>query len=285
MATTSPGSLPSDTAVGAAAARAAHLLVDDPPYLVEDRAAAALLDQLEDNPVRYHLASPRATVLLQARSSAATRARFAQDVWARVGATQLVVLGAGLDTSAWTWPMTPRCRVIEVDRPGSGAWKQAAAGQAGLTTAAEVAFAGLDLGHDPLAPVLAQHGFDPAAATVVTLLGLTMYLQRDQVVTLLRQIAALGSRVTVVADHIVAPHELDQDAAAYVAGVGSFAAAQGETWASTWSGTDLAATARAAGFGSSRAMDMRQAVPDRLWRRSDGLVPATASGLLQASTG
>lgn len=64
--------MPSMTALMSAAARAAHLLVDDAPHLWDDPVALALCRALRPSPLDYQLARPAAAVLASARPSAVT---------------------------------------------------------------------------------------------------------------------------------------------------------------------------------------------------------------------
>src|SRR5579862_5684051 len=110
---------PSRTAMRVALRRAAHQLFDSPKVLedplavrIVGREAAASLSGLTDRlspPARYM------------RAFMAVRARYAEDelvLAVRRGVTQLVILGAGLDTFAYRNPF-PNLRVFEVDHPAT----------------------------------------------------------------------------------------------------------------------------------------------------------------------
>jgi hypothetical protein len=59
--------------VTAAAARAAHLVVDQPPYIFSDTAAAAILGDLAAGLMRYHEDHPAHPVLAAARGQVLCR--------------------------------------------------------------------------------------------------------------------------------------------------------------------------------------------------------------------
>jgi methyltransferase (TIGR00027 family) len=113
---------PSQTAHTAAAARAAHLLVDHQPWIFADHLAAVLLGRLADEFIGYHRAHGGHLVLSAARAQVTCRSRYAGGRLAaavRRGVTQYVILGAGLDSFACRSPLARQVAVFEVDHPAS----------------------------------------------------------------------------------------------------------------------------------------------------------------------
>src|SRR5258708_32355800 len=87
----------------AGAARAAHLVVDQPPHIFSDTAAAAMLGDLAAELVRYHEEHPAHPVLATARGQVLCRSRYAEDRLAAAvapGVRQDAPLGGGLGTVA-----------------------------------------------------------------------------------------------------------------------------------------------------------------------------------------
>src|ERR1700759_5466296 len=108
----SPGQ-PSATALMAAAARAAHLIVDDEPRIFTDPLAARLLGDRADELISYHTLHGTHPVLSGARGQVACRGRYAQHALARAadaGASQYVLLSAGLDSFAYRGGLAGRVR-------------------------------------------------------------------------------------------------------------------------------------------------------------------------------
>src|SRR5690349_5607564 len=125
---------PSTTALTAAAARAAHLLVDGEPVIHADPLAERLLGRRADELLGYHRRHGDHPVLAGARTTVVTRSRFTEDRLARAvanGTRQYVVLGAGLDSFAFRSPW-PDLHVYEVDHPATQAWKRAATAEAAI---------------------------------------------------------------------------------------------------------------------------------------------------------
>lgn len=113
---------PSQTALTAAAARAAHLVVDREPLIFRDTVARALLGDRAEELIGYHREHGDHLILSSARTMTVTRSRYTEDRLAdavRRGVAQYVVLGAGLDTFAYRSPHAERLRVFEVDHPAT----------------------------------------------------------------------------------------------------------------------------------------------------------------------
>ena len=115
------------------------------------------------------------------------------------GATQVVVLGAGLDARAWRMPELAGATVVEVDHPASQRDKQRRLGD--LTPIARtVVPVPVDLSRERLTPALERAGFDPTVETTWVWEGVVPYLTPDAVratVTQLGELSAGGSRLVV----------------------------------------------------------------------------------------
>src|SRR5690242_16881590 len=105
----------------AAAARAAHLIVDDAPPIFADSLAYQLLGDAAESFVGYHRTHGDHPVLVGARAAVTTRSRYTEDRLAASGLTQYVILGAGLDSFAYR--SSSPIRVFEVDHPDTQQWK------------------------------------------------------------------------------------------------------------------------------------------------------------------
>jgi methyltransferase (TIGR00027 family) len=115
------------------------------------------------------------------------------------GATQLVLLGAGLDARAWRMPELSGVRVFEVDFPSTQAAKRARIGSR-KPVAKDVTFVAVDFARDSLEQELARAGQDVAARTFWIWEGVTPYLPLPATRGSLAAIAArsgAGSRLAV----------------------------------------------------------------------------------------
>lgn len=251
--------LPSQTALTAAAARAAHLLVDAEPRIFADPLAARLLGDRAEELLAYHRLQGDHPILVGARAQVVCRSRVTEDLLD--GFVRYVVLGAGLDSFAYR---STGVEVVEIDRPATRNWKKRALEKAGVAIPENVTFLGS-------AGELAQAG-----PTLVSWLGVTMYLTAEELESTL---AALPPCELVV-DHMLPAGLRDTAGDAYVAGVAPVAAANGEPWRSFLSPDDMTALLDKHGFDVVRHLRQRD-LPDML-DRADALRPSDLSVITHA---
>jgi methyltransferase (TIGR00027 family) len=277
---------PSGTALTAAAARAAHLIVDDEPRIFADPLAARLLGDRADELVSYHTLHGTHPVLSGARVQVACRSRYAQDALARAaagGVAQYVILGAGLDSFAYRGGLAGRVRVFEVDHPASQAAKRAALAAAGIHVPASVAFVPADLAADSLRRCLAGAGFDASAPAVFGWLGVTMYLTAEAVAETMTAVAGCARGSELIADYLLPEGARDEAGALYGRLVAQASAEQGEPWRSCFTPEEIEDLARKSGLGAARSVRQRETIPARLWQRTDSLRPAELAVLFHGA--
>lgn len=290
---------PSQTALTAAAARAAHLIVDAEPLIFRDTLAYALLGERADELVDYHRRHGDHVVLAAARVAVTTRSRYTENRLAaalRAGVTQYVILGAGLDSYAYrTQPNTGGgdIRVFEIDHPATQQWKRERLAAAGIPVPPALAYVPVDLETDletdrkTESPIdgLLRGGFDLAAPAIVSWLGGTMYLTRDAIGRTLAMLARLAPGTELIADHMV-PEELrDEAGQTYVDLVMPVAAAGGEPWLTFLGPRDAAALMAEHGLEVIEHVRERDTVDAALWDRADPLRPCELSVLTRARVG
>ena len=234
----------SRTAVGVAALRAAHLLHDAAPPILNDLVAIQLIDpdmraRLEAPGAAGHLAKVEAL-----RVHVVVRSRFAEDCLEAAferGVRQYVILGAGLDTFAWRQPAwAATLRIFEIDQAGSQQDKQERVARAGLPAPPNLAYVPVDFDTDRLDERLSGAGVDLRAPAFFSWLGVTPYLEEAAIDDVLRVIAgsAPGSEVVFT----FAPLGDTPSAAA------AMAAALGEEFRSHFTPAQLDAKLRGLGF-------------------------------------
>jgi methyltransferase (TIGR00027 family) len=277
---------PSNSALTAAAARAAHLIVDDEPRIFADPLAARLLGDRADELIGYHTSHGTHPVLSGARVQVACRSRYARDALARAaaaGVAQYVILGAGLDSFAYQGGLAGRVRVFEVDHPASQEAKRAALAGAGIPVPGNVTFIAADLTADPLGRCLAGAGFDARAPAVFGWLGVTMYLTADAVAETMTAVAGCAPGSELIADYLLPPEARDEAGALYGSLVAQASAERGEPWRSCFTPEEIAGLARDCGLGAARSIAQRDTMPARLWQRTDSLRPADLAVLFHGA--
>lgn len=118
----------------------------------------------------------------------------------RDGASQIVLLGAGLDNRAARLPEAAAARVFEVDHPDMQREKRARLEGARRESGSQRVFVPVDFERDRLDASLAKAGFSPALITFWIWEGVTPYLTHGAIETTLRALSensAPGSRLAI----------------------------------------------------------------------------------------
>ena len=241
----------SRTALGVLALRAAHQRFDDPPHILDDPIAEALLDP----PARERLLGERAAIdspMARAlRAHVVTRSRFAED---RLRASldrrvrQYIVLGAGYDTFAYRQPAwAAALRIFEADQPGTQEDKRQRLAVARVDTPENLTFVPVDFERESLSAALAARGFDAGSPAFFSWLGVTMYLDGAANDGVFRFVASLPAGSELV--FTFAPPAVTDDDARAVA-LGDRAAAVGEPWRTFYDPRALDAHLHSMGYSS-----------------------------------
>jgi methyltransferase (TIGR00027 family) len=165
------------------------------------------------------------------------------------GCRQLVILGAGLDTTAFALPSWGSdWRVFEVDHPATQEWKRARIATVGWTMPPNLVFAPCDFETQDLLSALAASGFDRTRPAVVSLLGVIDYLTRDATRTTLRQLAALAASSEVTISYNPPPDGRDPVATETFAKASPQVDATGESYLGFYSESEIERLVREAGF-------------------------------------
>ncbi|HET7463044.1 MAG TPA: class I SAM-dependent methyltransferase [Longimicrobium sp.] len=265
----------SRTAHHVAVLRAAHLIVDGEPPVLNDTVVARLLGGDIEAQIRAHADDLQAPGTLGLRSYVVMRSRFAEDTLmdaVEEGIEQYVLLGAGLDTFAYRQPPWARAlTIIEVDHPASQAGKRAALAAAGIEIPPNVRFADVDFERETLSDGLSRCGADTAKRTFFSWLGVTQYLTRDAIEATLRTVLSFPKRSVVVSTFV----QPSPDAASPAAQLAKGSASAGEPWLSYFTPEELGAMLRSLGFSDARFLSAEEAERRYYANRTDGL-PAPA---------
>jgi methyltransferase (TIGR00027 family) len=211
---------PSRTAIAVARARADHQVADE-PRIFTDAYARAIVGEPDlaggefDRGVDPGLVRRR-------RLFIAARSRLADDTIAAAlagGARQVVVLGAGLDTSAYR-STDPGVRFFEVDHPSTQQWKRHRLAAARIGIPATLTYVPLDFETATLDDGLSGAGFDRDQAAVFVWLGVVAYLTKPSIASTWRYIADQGGGAVLVMDYLYPPSEATRARGERVAAVG-----------------------------------------------------------------
>jgi methyltransferase (TIGR00027 family) len=290
---------PDSTAVTVALWRAAHLILDAPPHVLEDRFAIMLAGDagtlrsaefpVEDGaPVDESGARwlTDARMLGQRRHWRATvvaRSRFAEDLVRQTGVGQYVVLGAGLDSFALRNKNAPSVEVFEVDEPATQAWKRDRLLQLRLASPC-LHFAPVDFeSGESWVEEIKTCGFDSASPAVVAMLGVSQYITEDAMTETMSAVASLQARSILVASFLLPIGSIEQDEMEMRRATEASAAARGHPWTTFYRPDEIASLARDAGLPSCHVVSPQDLTDSYFATREDGLKPSSSEYLFVAS--
>ena len=274
---------PSRTALGAAAHRAVHQVLER-GRIFADPLAVRILGADAEAAVRDAESNPSRRML---RLFVAVRTRFAEDALAAAvarGVRQLVVLGAGLDTYAYRNAFAESLHVFEVDHPATQAWKRQRLADAAIPLPRTLTFAPVDFERETLAGGLAAAGFDPAKQSFFTWLGVVPYLTAQAVLSTLEFIARLPGGAHVVFDYGNPPASgLDRDRFAAQEALAARVASIGEAFRSYFETDALHAKLRALGFREVEDLGP-VLIRERYFANRGGSLPDRGGHVIRATT-
>jgi len=268
------GAAPSLTAQRVAMHRAAHQLLDN-PRVFEDPLAIAILGEeagrLQSQLDRFD--TPRARNL---RAFVTARSRFAEDELTAAiarGATQYVILGAGLDTYAYR-SAHPQLHVFEIDYSATQVWKRTRLETAGIAIPRSLTFVPTNFEEQTLCSALQSSGFQRDKVSFFSWLGVTPYLTATSAMATLAFIGSLPGGSGVVFDYAIKRSLLNSEEQMAMDALASRVARVGEPFRLFLDPRALEQMLRVAGF--SEVIDLGPAeIHARYFAdRTDGLTVA-----------
>lgn len=166
------------------------------------------------------------------------------------GVKQYVILGAGLDTFAFRRPdLAGRLTVFEVDHPATQSFKRQRLSELGWEVPSHLHFVPVDFAQESLPAALKPSPYDPALLSFFSLLGVTHYLTRDQVLATLRAVADLAPAGSTIVFDYQAADALDPRKAEKQARLGQQVAGRvGEPMTAGFDPSTLAASLSSVGW-------------------------------------
>ncbi len=266
--------------------RAAHILLDAPPHILDDKAALLLLGdtaarQIMDREQVYrtaHASALRAHVLL--------RSRFAEDRLAEAvarGTAQYVILGAGFDTFAWRQPAWAKALdIYEVDQPATQGMKKSQLSKMGMATPANTHFVSIDFEHESLRDGLNRNAVSLTSRTFFSWLGVTMYLKEEAVDEVFKSISEFPAGSEIVFTFTQPPESLPGDEISFHSSLAEAVAGVGEPFVSFFTIKAMEEKLRNSGFKEIGFLSPEEAEERYLQRRPLDLHLPKRSGIAYA---
>jgi methyltransferase (TIGR00027 family) len=265
---------PENTAVRVALWRALHLLVDSKPHVFEDEVGLALAAPEGDWQSRPDM-SPFTRPF---RASIVARARFIEDLVIEqvgLGVGQYVILGAGLDTFVQRRSeLASRLTVFEIDQPGPQKWKRQRLVDCGFGIPSFLRLVSVDFeAGEGWLERLTKAGFALTQPSVVASTGVSMYLTREAITTMLRQIATLAPGSTFAMSFMLPIEMAEAEIRPGIERAAAGARAAGTPFISFFRPEEMLTLAREAGFKEVRHVSAASLAERYFAGRTDGLRP------------
>jgi methyltransferase (TIGR00027 family) len=203
----------SQTMRGAAMLRAAHLLFDEAPHVFADPFAYPLIGPGADTVLDGMIARRSPAAFARMRAQAVSQFRHNEEeleVALGRGATQYVLLGAGLDSFAWRRSdLLPAIGVFEVDQPNSQQFKRDRLSALHLRVPDGVHLVEVDFEREDFMGRLIAAGFDRSLSTFVQWIGVTAYLSLAAIEQTVSILANLGPVTAACVGYVLSAKDLD----------------------------------------------------------------------------
>ncbi len=279
----------SRTALGVAALRAVHQLLDGEPKVLDDPIAARLLSadvlqQIQSNHPRIH--EPLARGL---RSHVVLRSRYAEERMAEAaqrGVRQCVLLGAGFDTFAYRQPEWARnLRIYEVDHRATQEEKRQRLQSAGIPIPANLDFVAIDFELVSLREGLQTSSLNFSEPAFFSCLGVLVYLTRQAVDAVFQLVSAFPAGSEIVFTFSAVQSWISDNSAESREALASLASLMGEPWQTHLEPQTLMCDLRALGFSEITFLSSEAAEHTYFQNRSDGLQAPRRGGICSAIVG
>lgn len=274
---------PDNTAVRTALWRALHIQVDANPLILEDDIGLKLIAPPEDWQQR-----PDMKFTKRLRASIVARSRYIEDFvteQCRLGISQYVILGAGLDTFAQRRrDIASRLHLYEIDQPDTLTWKRQRLVELGFGIPGYLHFVPVNFETSSWWKELLKAGFDIRKPAVVACTGVTLYLTKEAIISTLKQIATLASGSTLAMTFYLPIGLLDEEDKPMQEIAEKGARAAGTPFVSFFTPHEILDLARETGFKEAKTISTSELEQLYFSGRTDNLTPASGEVFLLATT-
>lgn len=275
--------MPDNTAVRTALWRALHVQADAKPHILEDEVGLQLIAPPNDWQQR-----PDMKFTKRLRASIIARTRFIEDLvieQSQKGIGQYVILGAGLDSFAQRKPaIASQLQIYEIDQPDTLAWKEQRLNELGFGIPQNLHFVPVNFETTSWWEELLKAGFNAGQPAVIACTGVSLYLTKETITSILNQIAAFAPGSTLAMTFYLPIELLDNEDKPMQEIAEKGAQAAGTPFVSFFTPHEILAMANLAGFKEARTISTKEMEQLYFTNRTDQLVPASGEVFLVATT-
>lgn len=261
-----------------------HVQLDPLPHIIVDEIGFKLLapaDNWRDRPDM----DPDFTKRL--RASIVARARFVEDLLVgqqALGISQYVILGAGLDTFAQRrTDIASKLEVFEIDQPDTQAWKQQRLVELGFGIPGWLHFVSVNFETTSWWERLISAGFDIRKPAVISCTGVSLYLTKDAVFSMLSRFATLATGSKLAMTFYLPMNLIDEEDKFLQQIAEKGAQAAGTPFISFFTPEEMLEMARRIGFNTVEVVSARQLALRYFEGRPDDFRPASGEEFLVAT--
>ncbi|MGB0907468.1 MAG: class I SAM-dependent methyltransferase [Maricaulaceae bacterium] len=201
------------------------------------------------------------------------------------GLKQLVILGAGLDSTAYRCDhITNGMNIIEIDHPATQAWKRERLTAAGVDIPENLRFVPFDFENKTLEQALTEGDVDFGAMTLFTWLGVHMYLTDETVKATLSILGRFPAGSELIMDFMkpdYAGEEVVMDDS--ISQLQKTVSSMGEPLESLYTEDELRARLNTAGFGTVDFLSSKNLTDEYFGGNDDAYaLPGPATSILAA---
>lgn len=182
-----------------------QLIPPDQIKLIEQRLVKSFREKYPEHAWRFpdnETELKYITMKLNRRNTILSRSRYTEEVLGKSiakGIRQYVLLGAGFDTFAFRrGDLLSKLQVYEIDHPSTQTLKKRRIAELGWDIPPQLHFASTDFTLENLSTVLNSLSYDRNVKSFFSWLGVTMYLNREEVFSTLRVVAEMAPRGSVI---------------------------------------------------------------------------------------
>jgi methyltransferase (TIGR00027 family) len=275
--------IPDNTAARTALWRAMHVLTDAEPHIIDDTIGYQLLQPQDDWQQR-----PDMKYTQRLRASIVARSRFIDDTAKALisnGIKQYVLLGAGLDSFPQRYShLVSNIHIYEIDQPQMLQWKQQRLSQFGYHPTVLHHFVEVNFETTSWWNQLIRSGFDTNQSTFLSCAGVTLYLTRAAIYSMLQQLTSLAHESTVAITFYLPLELLDEEDKPLMEMSIKGAEASGTPFVSFFTEKEITTLALEAGLKEVSIISTKDMTDRYFMNRADQLLPASGEFFLLAKT-